>query len=247
MAGGPEGVALLPPGSPPVVMASDDDSVRALGPLTHEVLTDTLQRREANFAAVRQNYGPVLGADQQYTAPREAHDWLPAWIPSDSTLASEQTVKQRRGRGGSAGDKLPSPIRPSARRGTSRGYPRAPSTGAPTRCGRGPGFSPVGQSLSVTWAEPVTIPATLGALFDMADGADVGSVTIVTDQGSAHTPITSPTVSGGDASRYLVAASPSPRARAATYNRRSLQPVRANPPCDCATSARACYRAWRTG
>jgi arabinofuranan 3-O-arabinosyltransferase len=202
VSGGPEAAALSPAG--PSVLSSDQASVKASGRSgAPEVLTDTLQRREANFAAVRQNYGPVLPATEPYAGQRRVHDWLPAWLPEDSSLSRSQTTEVLVGASSvSASSSMASPGL-----GQARDLTRVPDSAfdaSAETMWESSGLNPAGQSISVTWPTEVTVPGAVSALFDMKDGADVGAVTITTDRGSARTPLSSPGAAGVDGSRYAV-------------------------------------------
>ncbi|KQZ88030.1 hypothetical protein ASD62_00530 [Phycicoccus sp. Root563] len=202
--GGPEGVALLPDPSVPTVLASDRSSLAAAGLAdAPQILTDTLQRREAGFASVRQNYGPLLARGEEYRANRRVHDWLMPFLPLGSQLAALQTVLEVVGaRDVAATSSLAVPDL-----GQGRDLTRVPESAFDSSADtmwESAGFRPAGQQISVTWATPVAVPATMSALFDMARGADVAAVTISTDRGTVRTPISSPDVAATDAARYPV-------------------------------------------
>lgn len=204
VSGGPEAVALLPDPTTLTVLSSDRASVDAAGlAKAPEVLTDTLQRREANFASVRQNYGPLLARGQEYRAPRRAHDWLMPWLPLGTPLATFQTVLELVG--AQSVEATSSLALPGL--GQDRDLTKVPESAFDSSADtmwESAGFRPEGQQISVTWNSPVDVPSTVSALFDMSRGADVAAVTVTTDRGTARTPISSPGVAGTDAANYLV-------------------------------------------
>jgi arabinofuranan 3-O-arabinosyltransferase len=83
VAGGPEGLlALAEAGllSDRPTVLNDDPQATALGSAPM-VETDTIQRREANFAAVDDNYSEPMTAAAPFLQQRSVHDWLPFRTP----------------------------------------------------------------------------------------------------------------------------------------------------------------------
>jgi arabinofuranan 3-O-arabinosyltransferase len=79
IAGGPESLLTLAEagrlGARPAILDGDPESAELqASPLA---VTDTMQRREANFAQVRDNYSAPMTATQPYQQVRKVHDWLP--------------------------------------------------------------------------------------------------------------------------------------------------------------------------
>lgn len=199
--GGPEAVAMLEERRP-VVLASDTRSRDALGQVAAPVvLTDTLQRREANFAAVRSVYGELLGADEPYRAQRSTHDWLMPWLPEDG--GSAQTTAVLSGAASvRASSSLAIPGLGQAR--DLSAVPTAALDPSGDTAWRSAGDDPVGQWIEVRWDEPRDMSGTVRVTFDMQDGARVAAVTARTASGEARTPITDPGLTEEESDRYSV-------------------------------------------
>jgi arabinofuranan 3-O-arabinosyltransferase len=167
------------------VLAGQQNSVWALrgaGGAAAETLTDTLQRREANFAAVRDNYGPLLEADQTYPAPRPSHDWLPPEV----TAPNDQSTRTTGGTEVTASSSLATPL---------FGQSIQPARG-PLAATDGVGDTvwvsarpAVGTWLRVNWPQAHTLPSGMGIQFAPDLGADVAAVEVHTDTGWARTPV----------------------------------------------------------
>ena len=209
LAGGSEGVALGDAGRS-WVLASDLDSVRRLrssGGGLRTVVTDTLQRREASFASVRDVYGPALAADDDFSTPRPSHDWLTPGVRG----AADQTTSVLRG----ATD-----VQASSSVAT-------PLFGQQVQLARGPvaAFDGNGDTtwvsarpakgswVRISWADPQVVPTAVPVQLDTAVGADVAAVEVRTQTGTVRTPV-DPVVGGtalqtvqartaGGASRWL--------------------------------------------
>jgi arabinofuranan 3-O-arabinosyltransferase len=82
--GGPESLLALAEanrlGSRPTVLADDPEATALAGGAL--VDTDTIQRREADFGQVRDNYSEVMTPGQPYRNLRRVHDWLPFAAPA---------------------------------------------------------------------------------------------------------------------------------------------------------------------
>lgn len=211
LAGGPEGTVLLPDAEQPVLLSSDGASLRTAGlEKAPQILTDTLQRREANFAAVRRNYGPPLAASEAYPAPRLAHDWLMPWLYHDASLVDQQTVKELVGaRSVTASGSLAYPDL-----GQVRDLTRVPDSAFDSSLDtmwESRGYQPAGQYVELQLQQAVTLPDHLDAVFDMQDGADIAAVTVTTDTGTVRTPVSSPE-RGSAAARTVVRLSVQPGA-----------------------------------
>jgi arabinofuranan 3-O-arabinosyltransferase len=186
------------------VLASDLASRRALDLLDvrpPEVLTDTLQRREATFSAVRNARGPVLTAHERFRASRAAHDWLPAAVNEDDvdrfTVAAEP---DGRARASSSSDR-PWAVAPRM----LAGAPAAAFDGSAESAWHSSSPDVVGQWVRTDYPTEVTVPPVLDVLLDVVHGADVGEVTVTTDRGSTRSPVASPSLQPGvDESRYAV-------------------------------------------
>jgi arabinofuranan 3-O-arabinosyltransferase len=191
VAGGSEATALLPDPQRPVVLSSDTGSLRNTGLQdSPQVLTDTLQRREANFAAVRTNYGPPLAAGEDYPVPRRAHDWLMPWLYGGD-LPTHQTVKDVAD--GSVVTASGSLAYPDL--GQVRDLTRVPDSAFDASADtmwESRGYVPAGQHVEVRWKQALTLPDHVDAVFDMLDGANIAAVTVTTDAGTARTPVSSP-------------------------------------------------------
>ena len=192
LTGGPEAVADFDPRTH-WVLASDRTSVQALRAAAYspaQASTDTQQRREASFAAVRDVYGPILGADQPYSAPRLSHDWLTPGVrqPQDQTTAA------------AVGDAAVSASSTVA----------SPLFGQQVQLARGPGAAfdangatewvsarpATGSWVRIAWPTAATAPSTVNVSFDPTVGADVAAVEVRTDHATARTPVDPPTSQG---------------------------------------------------
>jgi arabinofuranan 3-O-arabinosyltransferase len=199
MSGGPEGLAQLG-SSDPVVFAADAGSVDAVDP-PFGALTDTLARREASFAAVRDNYGRLLTADEAYSAPRRVHDWVPSWATGTS-LPDVQTTKEWVGEvSAAASSSLTEPAL-----GQPRDLSAAPESafdGSGETAWQSAGADPVGQWVEARWSESVDLPDRLSVVTDPQDGADIAAVVVTTDGGEVRTPVSPPAlVDRPDRARY---------------------------------------------
>jgi arabinofuranan 3-O-arabinosyltransferase len=204
LAGGPEGTVLLRDPGQPALLTSDPQTAKvAEAGGFGVVLTDTLQRREANFAAVRDNYGPALRADQDYAAPRRGHDWLMPWLKEDEDLSRHQTVAELTGAAGVEASSSLAVPGIAQRRELTR-VPESALDASGDTFWESAGYEPEGQWISVKYEDGVSLPASLVTTFDMKDGADVAAVRVTTDQGTVRTPISSPTLTGDAPDRYPV-------------------------------------------
>ncbi|WP_460461049.1 alpha-(1-_3)-arabinofuranosyltransferase domain-containing protein, partial [Angustibacter peucedani] len=173
------------------VLAADARSVaalRAAGGGGRGIVTDTLQRREANFAAVRDAWSTVLPASTPYPADRAGHDWFPTRLeqvrPADQT-----TLDVQGGAHVTASSSRADPLLGGVR----------DLSAAPTAALDGTGDTAwvsaraaVGESWSVRFDRPVDLPAQLDVVLDQVVGADVSRVEVVTDRGRATTGVTPP-------------------------------------------------------
>ncbi len=206
LAGGPEGVAQAEPGAT-WVLASDRESLRtikAAGGGQTGAVTDTQQRREASFASVRDSYGPLLRADEAYSAPRPTHDYLTPGMraPQDqSTSIRDGGVRVEASTSGATplfGQKL------QLARGPGAGFDGSDDTSwvsaAPA----------TGSWLRVTWPEDKEIPSVVPVQLDSGTGADVAAVELRTEQGVVRTPVDAPTAVAPDRQRVMAEAHPGP-------------------------------------
>ncbi|GAA3615712.1 alpha-(1-_3)-arabinofuranosyltransferase [Marihabitans asiaticum] len=199
--GGPEAVALTAT-KRPMVLASDTRSVtETVETDSSVILTDTLQRREANFAAVRSLYGPLLAEDEPYRANRADHDWLMPWLPADggdaqtaALLSGAESVR--------ASSSLTMPA--FGQKGDPSALPESAFDGSGDTAWRSAGEDPVGQWIEVQWEDQVDLGLTIPVTFDMDEGASVAEVRVETDAGSARTPITPPGFASDPPARYTV-------------------------------------------
>lgn len=165
VAGGPESLLTLAEAGllndTPVVLDGDPQAAALQSaPL---VETDTIQRREANFGQVRDNYSQPLTATQPYQQKRLVHDWLPFTAP--------QVTAQYTGI---------STVTASSEAGSSVGAWHAVD-GDPTTSWTSSIYS-VGQWLEVTFPKPVSLPATV-LLTPSPGGAKIAQVQVSTDAG----------------------------------------------------------------
>lgn len=189
LVGGPEGVAALTDPAPAWVLANDEESVaslRAAGGGRHVVVTDSQQRREAAFASVRDAYGPALSAEEDYRAPRGAHDWLTPGValPADQTTAVLEGAAQVQASSSVA----------------------RPLLGQQLQLARGPvaAFDGDGRTrwvsarpaldswVRVSWTTARSLPSTVPVQLDASLGADVAAVEVRTAAGTARTPVDAP-------------------------------------------------------
>ncbi|MFI7588966.1 alpha-(1-_3)-arabinofuranosyltransferase family protein [Spongisporangium articulatum] len=164
--GGPEALLALADADQlddrPVVLEGDP-----LAPQLQDaplVATDGVQRREANFAQVRDNYSLVMTADQPYVNKRKVHDWL----PFDTT---EVTARYS----GISG------VSTSTEAGTTTGgwYALDGDSSTAWTSGR---FA-VDQWISVTFPDRVGFTQPLQVTFS-STGARVSAVEVITDSGA---------------------------------------------------------------
>lgn len=199
MSGGPEGLAQIESGAP-VVFAADPDSVDAVGP-PRGALTDTLARREAFFATVRDNYGRLLTAEEAYAFPRRVHDWMPAWM-ADTSPFPVQTTKVWVGEvSASSSSSLTEPGLGQPR--NLAAGPESAFDGSGDTAWQSAGADPVGQWVEARWPEEIDLPERLRVVTDPQDGADIAAVVVTTDGGEARTPVSPPAlVERPDPSRH---------------------------------------------
>ncbi len=173
VAGGPESLLTLSEAgrldSRPVVLDGDPQA----GPMASAPLTisDSIQRREANFAQVRDNYSQPLTATEPFKAERRVHDWLPFEAPL--VTARYQGI---------------SGVSASSQAGSSVGAWHAVDGDATTSW-----TSSVESGdpwLELTFPQPVSLPATIALTVSPA-GAELSQVRIDTDAGSETTGIDS--------------------------------------------------------
>lgn len=183
VAGGPEGVSAGAVQGRAAVLSHDSASVEVLRSATASpppvIVTDTLQRRVANFGEVRDNYGPLLEAGEPYPGSPDQHDWLPAWLGplDDDALADLQTTADPlNGVVARASSSLGTPDFTQGRdlaTGPERAFDRSRETAWESS-----GFNPVGQWVELTWPTPIDLPERLPVVFDMDQGAAVTGVEI---------------------------------------------------------------------
>jgi arabinofuranan 3-O-arabinosyltransferase len=166
VAGGPESLLTLAEagqlGSRPVVLNGDPEAASLQSaPL---VSTDTIQRREANFGQIRDNYSEPMTRNQPYVTRRLVHDWLP--------FAAPEVYAQYQGISG---------VTASSQASTSLG-PWHAFDGDATTTWTSSIFS-VGQWIQVTFPKPVQLPATI-QLTPTLGGARLAQVEVQTDTGS---------------------------------------------------------------
>lgn len=226
VSGGPESVALLPGAAGPTLLSSDSAGIGVADP-RGGVLTDTLARREATFSRVRDQYGPLLTAEEPYSAARGVHDWFPPWL-TEATAASHQTTREwLDGVTADASSALTQPGLGQSRdpgAGPERAFDRSGDT-----AWQSAGFDPEGQWVEVSWPDPVDLPALTSAVIDPVDGADVAAFVVTTESGEARTPVSPPVlVEREDEAKYelLINVPPGPT----TWFRLEVADVRNNRP-----------------
>ncbi|MBR7742187.1 DUF3367 domain-containing protein [Phycicoccus sp. BSK3Z-2] len=202
-AGGPEGATALPAAGAGV-LTTEPGASAAAGPV---VVTDTLQRRRAGFATATDLYGPLRSADEDYRSARAVHDYWPAPLGETSPgLTDAQTVRVDDGEArADASSSLAEPALGQGRELASDPWRAFDLSGETAWTSSG--FSPEGQWLGLTWAEPLLPPASVEVVLDTERGADVAALTVTTDAGTLRTPVTTPSLAGDDVDpeRYRVA------------------------------------------
>lgn len=210
--GGPEAATAWDGDDQPFVVSSDAASVLAISSdpdlLTSVVMTDSLQRREANFAAVRDNYGPLLHANDAYTTRDARADWLPDWLRAlpEAQLAEQQTTAAwLRGVTANASSTLARPAfgqQVALATGPERAFDLSEETSWQSA-----GRDPVGQWVEVHWPDPIELPERIRITFDVEVGTVPAAVVVHTDGGSARTPLDNPNLAGrADPKRFVVEA-----------------------------------------
>lgn len=184
LSGGPEGAARVVDRL--TVLASDEESVSVAQPVAG-VLSDTMQRREATFSAVRDNYGPLLTADDEYVAPRNVHDWLPRWVEPHQASTYQTTRVWSGVQEVTASSSLALPGLGQPRR--LRAGPESAFDPSGDTAWQSSGADPVGQWVEARWTEPLELPDIIFVVIDPVDGADIAAVTVRTDQGETRTPV----------------------------------------------------------
>lgn len=177
--------------SEPSVLTANASSVAALqaaGGGRASVVTDTLQRREANFAAVRDAYSTVLKATTPYPAKRAAHDWLPAGTAQVS--ARDQTTLEVEG----VDAVTASSSRADPQLGGVRDLSASPYAALDANGGTAwvSARAAAGQSWSVRFTRLTALPSSLDVVLDEVTGADVSRLQLVTDRGRTTTEIAPP-------------------------------------------------------
>lgn len=198
LGGGPEGIAALP--RQIAVLEADSASLAAVGP-GGSAATDTLQRRLASFATATDVYGPLLAAEEPYPGHRSNHDYWPGGLSEDdSDLARWQAVRFDEGRiRASASSSLAEPALGQGRDLASDAWRAFDGSG--DTAWRSAGYAAPGQWVQLDWAEPIDLPAALTVTLDTVEGADVAALSIVTDQGTVRTPVTSSALAGDGVDR----------------------------------------------
>jgi arabinofuranan 3-O-arabinosyltransferase len=166
VAGGPESLLTLAEagvlGDRPTVLDGDPEAAALQkAPL---IDTDTMQRREANFAQVRDNYSDVMTATQPYVAKRREHDWLP--------FAAPEVVARYEGISGTTA---------SSQSGSSVSAWHAVD-GDPSTSWTSSIYS-VGQWLEVTFPVATSLPASI-EVTPSPGGARIAEIRVTTDTGS---------------------------------------------------------------
>ena len=184
------------------VLASDRDSVGALrraGGALRTIGTDTAQRREASFAAIRDSYGPPLRADEAYSATRSSHDWLPTAfrVPTDQTVAQVT--------GGAvvtASSSLATPLLGQQLQLAQGPYAAFDANGETAWVSA---REATGSWVRVAWPRRVAPGGALTVRFDATRSADVSAVEVRTENGRARTGV-DPIAGTGDQRNQSVVA-----------------------------------------
>lgn len=200
--GGPEGVARS--GLGPVIHARDRGA--DLADSATYLTSDTLQRRDSSFTSGTDTPPPLLSADERYVTDRAVHDYWPAPASEDRPdLTDLQTVRIDDGAGRATASSTLSVPAPGQGRALGSDPWRAFDASGETAW-QSAGYTATGQWVQLTFAEPQSPPAALTAVLDAVRGADVAAFSVVTEAGSARTPISSPDlVPGVDPASYPVA------------------------------------------
>jgi arabinofuranan 3-O-arabinosyltransferase len=202
MSGGPEGAALLTRPDSQFVLASDTGSVSTTAPDVG-VVTDTLVRREATFASVRDNYGRVLTAEEDYAAVRRVHDWFPDWISPEAVSDVQTTLVWPDGVVARASSSLTEPGLGQPR--DLAAGPESAFDGSGDTAWQSAGVEAEGQWVELTWGDALVPPEQVRVVLDPVDGADVAALIVTTDQGQVRTPVDPPGLtSRPDDARYEV-------------------------------------------
>ena len=171
------------------VLAADPESVaalRAAGGATSGTVTDTLQRREATFAAVRDAWSPVLPAATPYPAQRAGHDWFPARL--EHVAPSAQTTLAMNGVAAvAASSSRAEPVLGGVRDLSASASAALDGDGSTAWVSARPA---TGEGWDVQLLRPVQLGATLDVVLDEVTGADVTGVEVVTDAGRTTTRLT---------------------------------------------------------
>ena len=154
-------------GPRPVVLDSDPEA----GPFQDAplVTTDTPQRREANFAQVRDVYSQVMTTDQKYVTERRVHDWMPFAAPL--VTARYEGVRS---------------VTASSSAGDSVG-PWYAVDGDRATAWTSRAFA-VGQWIDVAFPKPVTLPSRI-VIVPNAGTARLATVQVTTDTGAQDSQI----------------------------------------------------------
>ena len=171
--GGPESLLTLADsgrlGGRATVLTGDPEAAALLAsPLAD---TDTMQRREATFSQVRDNYSAPMTADQPYLNARKVHDWLPFRAP--------EVVARYQGISG---------VSASTQAGTTTG-PWYAFDGNDATAWTSTAFAR-NQWIQVTFPGEVTLPTSITLV--SSGGADLAQVEVRTDRGTERTALSRP-------------------------------------------------------
>ena len=200
--GGPEavvdlvGAGLLDPDRP--MLVAEDGEAAA-------VVTDGNRRVERSFGRVHGAVSGVMSAIDEFRLDRRVHDFLGEEVPEQQTVAEYDGLEQVVASSSAGYADTFGQVSPEE-------HPYAAIDPSPfTSWGSDAFLPPEGQWLELRFREPVE-PGEVSLLFDVANGAEVASVELVTDAGSRVVPVgsdgrldsTAPTEGATDRLRVVV-------------------------------------------
>ena len=177
--GGPEavvdlaGAGLLDPNRP--MLIAEDGEVA-------DIVTDGNRRVERSFGRVHGAVSGVMSTIDDFRLDRRVHDYLGKEVPEKQTVAEYDGLEQVVASSSTGYADTFDEVSPDE-------HPYAAIDPSPfTSWGSDAFLPPEGQWLELRFPEPVE-PGEVSLLFDVANGAEVTSVELVTDAGSRVVPV----------------------------------------------------------